>query len=396
MANEFSIAQDIKIEFNLPFGGRGIWNSSTWGGADNWQANPGDSFTWTDIVATVTRAEINLGATVQDGFYAPVTPNTFNVTLQSPLYDPFNNTYLKPGLGVRFSYRPNPDTAPSTYTTLFQGFVDTFDVSYDADGNVLLNLACSSSLKRFLGVNVSTWNTTGANDLFTMFNNWITATGATVGSTWNAQGGDYLYLSETLTDEAAADILDYMNQVENGLIWQDPTNNYVMGYSSRYFQTLLNTTPTNSFSNTHSTASTHFCITDIGFTFDQEAVYNSYVISSAATPTTFITKKNQDLIDLYGEMRLEKTLRLTSGGLQSWLDNQATKNPARRVSMVQTSAIEREGQLANLDALLPAKAVNVNVNRSTYTVNEDAFITRATHQIDPDNWYVTLELWKGL
>ena len=79
-----------------------------------------------------------------------------------------------------------------------------------------------------------------------------------------------------------------------------------------------------------------------------------------------------------------------------WLDFMAARNPGRRVNSVQTPAIRRDGTLANISVLQPALAVRTIASRGTYTVDENSIITRATHQIDPNNWFVTLDLWKGL
>jgi hypothetical protein len=399
MANEFYIATDIKVEAYLPFGGtfgyRGIWNLTQWDNA-SWASNSTDGMEWKDLVATVASATITHGGPVESGYYAPAAPNTLSVTMQSAIYDPFSpSSGLRAGTAIRFSYRPNPDTAPSTWVILFQGYVDSFDVSYEPNGLNSIQVEASSSLKRYLNKNLSVFNNSSKN-LYDIYAQWATATGANIGSGWSIRDM-YDYAIQYQVDVSAGDVLDQLNQVENGIIWQVPETDVVAAYSATYFRNLLLTTPFNVFDNVHTTAANHYCITEIGFTYDSDAVYNKFVITSINAPTTNVTKTDQDLVDLYGEMRLEKELVLdTTTEVTAWLAKISAKNPSRRVKMVTTSAIRPDRKLAELGNLQPADVVAVQVNQPTYTVNEKAIITSATHEITPEGWLVTLELWKGL
>jgi hypothetical protein len=393
MADEFTIATDLKVEINLPTASSGVWNSSKWDDGSDWMTTAGSAFAWTDVVATVSQAHVETGGSVSNGYYVPATPNILTLQLQSTTYDPNNNKYMRPNLGIRMSYRPNPTTAPSTWKTLFTGFIDTLNVSYDTFGNNLIDITASSSLKRYLAKNLTSFVVTGSPNEGTLFAQWVSAVGADASSTLNGIG--CTFLTETFTQTAAGEILDNILQVENGVIWQDLETDLIKVQASAYLRNLFLTPATNSLSNTHTTAATHFCISDIVLDYDLDTVSNSYFVSTTAAPSTILTKKNQDLIDLYGEIRLEQQFHIDSASLQYWLDNVTIKNPGRKVSQVSTPAIRRDGVLANITALMPNRTINVNVVKSGYTVNEDTFITKATHDIDPYNWFVTLEVWKG-
>lgn len=406
MANEFSIAEDIKVEMLLPVAGKGIWNFSKWGGTgvDDWVSTAGSGFAWTDVVATISQATITQGSTIDQGYYAPATPNELQLTMQSATYDPSNNNYIRPGLQIKVSYRRNPDTAPSTYTTLFQGYVETFGISYDTFGNNLIDIVATSSLKRMLNKNITSW-TSPASPLNTpndFFNQWVTTVGANPASEWT---NSYQVVGsmepETVTNVTGGEILDWLMQAEAAIVYQQPSNDYVKGYSAKYFRNLLLTTPTNQLGGTHAISETHFCIADIDLAYNTEEAFNTFICTCDSNPSRTGSKKNQDLVDLYGELRLDKTLHIAQStavvdNVQMWLDFMAARNPGRRVNSVQTPAIRRDGTLANIGVLQPALAVRTIAARGTYTVDENSIITRATHQIDPDNWFVTLDLWKGL
>jgi hypothetical protein len=406
VANEFSIATDIKVEMLLPVAGKGIWNFSKWGGSgvDDWVSSAGSGFAWTDVVATISQATITQGSTIDQGYYAPAQPNTLELQMQSATYDPSNNNYIRPGLQIKVSYRPNPDTAPSTYVVLFQGYVDDFGITYDALGNNIIDITASSSLKRMLNKNLTSWvspasPTNSPNDFF---NEWVLDVGADPASAWSSS---YQVVGsmepETIPNVTGGEVLDWLMQAEAAIVWQVPSNDRIMGYSAKYFRNLLLTTPTNQLGGTHAISSTHFCIADLELAYNTDEAFNTFICTCDSNAARTGSKKNQDLVDLYGELRLDKTLKIaqstaTVDNVQMWLDFMAARNPGRRVNSVQTPAIRRDGTLANLPALQPALAVRTIAARGAYTVDENSIITKATHTIDPDNWFVTLDLWKGL
>ncbi|MFB4414308.1 hypothetical protein, partial [Pantoea sp. ANP04] len=175
--------------------------------------------------------------------------------------------------------------------------------------------------------------------------------------------GYYLSMpSETQTNISAADLLDELNQVAMGFVWQNPTTDDVVGISRWTIANTLLTTPTNSFSASHSTAVTHFCISDIQFTNNLDDGFNSYVVSSTIAPNTVLASLNQDSVDQYGELRFKQQVHLDSASLSTWASMLPLKDPTRRVKSVSTRAIRAEGQMVNMNALLPGNAVNVTLS----------------------------------
>lgn len=388
MADEFYIKEDIKVELNLPNGTNAIWGLSKWNNGEKWGSS--SSFAWVDIVAVVSRAEVTLGGPVLDGFYVPATPNTLNLQFQSEVFDPADNKFIRPNVPIRISYRAKPDTAPSTYTILFDGFIDTFNTSYDQDGNNFINLSASSSLKRYLQKNIASFTPTGINDS-SYYNNWTAAVGIPGGLVFEFANGSIM-ATETFTDTIAGELLDNLLQIDNGLFYQAPDTGLFVLYGSFFMRNNV-AVPDYTFSNTHSASAFHICISNIDVTYDLDQSFNSYYVDSV-TDSIVRKSSNQDLVDLYGEIRFERSLHIQPADLvANWLPGVIKKNPGLKVNTIETKAIRRDGKLAQI--FNPGRKIRVQLTQDLFTINQDNFVTKATHIIDPDNWFTTLEVWKG-
>ena len=397
MANEFYIKEDIKVEMYLPVANTGVWNFSKWNSGDDWMATTG--FAWTDVVADVVSASIELGGTVEQGYAAPATPNVMNLVMQSTTYDPYNNPKIHPGTPIRFSYRQNPDTAPSTYTVLFNGFIDNFDVSYEYHGLNTINIAATSSLKRALNKVLSVWNPesySSPSSGYWAFFYWCNLVGLTGGTVTSYNGARYAL--DYYNDYDAGQALEDVNQLEAGFFYQAADNTLLWRTSTEIHDRLVSDTVTNTFSNTHSTAATHFCISDIAFSYAADNYWNQFKAICESSTSITKTQVNQDSIDIMGLMALEKTLHIypDANQLTYWSDMVKVSYPTRQVSSITTPIIRQDATLANVSALMPTSLVNIAVTTPGYTINDKSMITRAVHEITPENWIATIELWKGI
>jgi len=396
VADEFYIKEDIKVEMYLPVANTGVWNFSKWDSGDDWMASTG--FAWTDVVADVVSATIELGGTVEQGYSAPATPNMMSLTMQSKTYDPFNNVKVHVGTPIRFSYRQNPDTASTTWTVLFNGLIDNFDVSYEYHGLNTINIQATSSLKRALNKVFPVWNPNGyvpGGYVEDAFNYWCSLTGITRSGVVSSVGARYAL--DYYNDYDSGQALDDLNQFEAGFFYQKADDTLTWTTSS-YIRYLLTLSATNSFSNTHSSAATHFCISDIAFTYAADNYWNQFKAICESSTSINKTVTNQDSIDLIGVMAIEKSLHIypALSELDFWLNNVKVSIPTRQVSSITTPIIRQNATLANVAALLPTSTVGIQVTTSGYTVNDKSIITKATHEITPENWIATVELWKGI
>jgi hypothetical protein len=128
---------------------------------------------------------------------------------------------------------------------------------------------------------------------------------------------------------------------------------------------------------------------------DADAVYNSLNVELSSDDTIFVTRKDQDSIDLYGESAIDISINTTDATeLSNWADRVFTQNPANLVKNVVTPAKDRLGSLTQAAVFTPGMTVGVSYTNSQLDIVGFYTIIKVSHRIDVDNWFTTLELWK--
>jgi hypothetical protein len=246
-------------------------------------------------------------------------------------------------------------------------------------------VSATSNLKRALAKNLSTFTASGISDVI-FFSNWCSA----VGITGNGQFLTVNMATETFTNMSAGEVLDALLQVQMGIVYQDNTDTLRTTSAGTL---RFGGSKTYTFSNTHSTAATHICISNIDVSYNLDESFNAFYINSVNDPSMKIVL-NQDYIDFYGEIRCERTLHIDPVSISPmWLQFAVAKQPGLKVNSIETRTIRSDGKLAHV--FYPGEYVGVSVNQTSYTISQDLWATRTTHRIDPDNWFTTLEVWKG-
>jgi hypothetical protein len=139
----------------------------------------------------------------------------------------------------------------------------------------------------------------------------------------------------------------------------------------------------------------HLCMSEINVFSDADAVYNSLTVSLTSDPLTFVVRKDQDSIDLYGESAIDTEINTTSlVQLNNWADRVFNHKSANEVDMVQTPTIDRVGTLTQAAVFTPGMTVGVSYTNSQLDIVGYYTIIKVSHRIDVDNWFTTLELWK--
>jgi hypothetical protein len=139
----------------------------------------------------------------------------------------------------------------------------------------------------------------------------------------------------------------------------------------------------------------HLCMSEINVFSDADAVYNSLTVSLTSDPATFVTRQDQDSIDLYGESAIDIAINTTSlAELDNWADRVFNHKSANQVNMVQTPAIDRLGTLTEAAVFTPGMTVGVSYTKDQLNIVGFYTIIKVSHRIDVDNWFTTLELWK--
>ena len=98
----------------------------------------GSPATWYAIQADVFQLDIDRGITVEQGVLA--RPDVGQMTVQlvkKDLTDLVTGPAYKANMPIRVKYRPSPDTAPTTYFTIFYGFISTVSMQFNVESQKL-------------------------------------------------------------------------------------------------------------------------------------------------------------------------------------------------------------------------------------------------------------------
>jgi hypothetical protein len=147
--------------------------------------------------------------------------------------------------------------------------------------------------------------------------------------------------------------------------------------------------------NNHSSDPYHLCLAEINVASDADAVYNSLKVALTSDDTTFVFRKDQDSIDLYGESAIDVSINTTDATeLARWASAVYIQAPTKLVSQVVTPAKDRLGDLTAAAVFTPGTLVGVSYTTNQLDIVGYYTIIRVSHEIDVNNWFTTLELWK--
>jgi hypothetical protein len=136
-------------------------------------------------------------------------------------------------------------------------------------------------------------------------------------------------------------------------------------------------------------------MSEINVNSDADAVYNSLKVSLASDDTTFVFLRDQDSIDLYGESAIDVSINTTDADeLARWAAAVYRQAPTKLVSQIVTPAKDRLGNLTAASVFTPGSLVGVSYTTNQLNIVGYYTIIRVSHEIDVDNWFTTLELWK--
>jgi hypothetical protein len=194
------------------------------------------------------------------------------------------------------------------------------------------------------------------------------------------------------TNVLVSSIVNDALTVGNGLVWLDQDTEELVAIHRTGVQTPTPTTYT--IGNNHED-DYHLCMSEINVFSDADAVYNSLTVSLTSDPLTFVVRKDQDSIDLYGEAAIDLAINTTTEAqLNNWADRVFNHRSANQVNQVVTPAKDRLGNLTQAAVFTPGMTVGVSYTNSQLDIVGYYTIIKVSHRIDVDNWFTTLELWK--
>jgi hypothetical protein len=408
----FNIANDIKVEFFLPdaegnlfilgislLGGddvlaganQFIIGQSLLGGTDVLAGDSPIAFTWQSYECSTSEVKTSVGGQVQDALYFQPQSGQAEITLQNLLLDPTQNPAFRPGVPVRVRLERD-----ELDITLFNGFIDTINVTYDVNENHVMKLTAFDTFKKFINSRLPILDTAdeiefpdGFATPYEVIELLAEQYGTSMHSTSAATRGKIP--GELLTDFIPNTPLYEAIQVGLGLFWVDPaTQEFVL--IPRIAPDV--TESTYSIGNNHGEP-LHLCMSDLEVASDIDAVFNSLKVSLKSDDATSVIVRNTDSIELYGEFALDTQINTTDETeLESWALAVFNATQKQLVKRVETPAINRLGNLTHAAVFLPGETVAINYQTPELNINQGYTITKVSHNINVNQWFTTLELWK--
>jgi len=407
MIPNFAIDQNLKVEFLVPdeegnsfilgisllggtdvLGGFGefVIGVSLLGGED--VLAPSSGLKWQEVSCTVSSANISVGGELQDSINFQPQPASAALTLQSYDLDPMVNKNIR--ASTKFRVRLEDEELDRI---LFQGFIDTIDVTYYPQGPNLIRVTGFDAYKSLVNSRFAVWDTTSFGSHIKVDEVWELVglySGLGLSEDSKHVAGHIPVVNQT--NVLVSSVVNEALLVGNGLVWLDQDTEELVVIHRTGVQT---GTPTTYVIGNNHGDDYHLCMSEINVFSDADAVYNSLTVTLASDPSIFVVRKDQDSIDLYGEAAIDVTLNTTNlNQLNSWADRVFNHKTANQVDRVQTPTIDRLGNLTDAAVFTPGMTVGVSYTKDTLNIVGFYTIIKVSHRIDVDNWFTTLELWK--
>jgi len=407
--SDFDIATDLKVEFFLAGGGNEnfiigvslIGGENTLAGAgvftigfsllDGADVLGGEDygFVWTDLTCTTSRASIQIGGSVRDQLYFQPESAKANVTLQTWDYDPSQAPAFRPGVKMRIRLLKD-----SINQILYQGIVESISGTYDVDGNNLLQVSALDSFNNLMNTRLVEFDSTTdypAGYVTPYEQLAIVAQGFGTAMHPDSSDPNGEIPSTILTNVIPSTLVYDAIQIGVGLFWIDPATEKFVFVERRQGAVPADTPIIGN----HHDDPNHLCMTDITTSLSANQVYNSLKIALRSDSETSVLRENQDSIDLYGYYAQDVTLNVTGEDeLNRWADEVFVATPTSVVDSVDTKTINRLGELTEAAFMSPGQTVGIHYSHENYEINDYYTITRVSHDIDPNNWFTTLNLWR--
>lgn len=409
MIADFDIATDLKVEMYVPdeignifiigvstIGGRdvlagaGIFmvGSSLLGGTD--VLGGASSFDWQQIECTVSQANLSIGGSIQSSLFFQPEAGSANLTLQSWTWDPNNSSAVRPNTPVRVRL---DDGVVSQ--VLFNGFIDTLQVSYAPDQPNLIQLNAVDSYKRFVNTPIADFDTTGLPAGYATPNEVIEIAAANAGLTVSASSdileGKIPAVHEF--DVATSQVINDAIQVGLGVLWIDPETGELV-VKKRPSASITPPEGTYTIGNNHGD-DYHLCMSSISSSADGDNIFNSLKATLSSDELISVSLTDADSVELYGYSYQSAMVNTTDETeLTRWANAVFAQKPTKLVRQIGTPAIDRTGDLTAAAGFLPGTLVGVNYDTENIIIDDYYTATKVSHSIDVNNWFTNLELWK--
>ena len=409
MIANFNLQDNLFVEFLLPdedgnsfllgiseiggtdvLGGFGefVINESLIGGQD--VLAPSSGLKWQDVGCETSNATLSIGGSINDAIYFQPEPATANLTLQSYDLDPTVNKNIRANTKIRVRL-----DSPEIDRVLFVGYIDTIDVTYYPMGPNLIRIRAFDVYKSLVNTRIDDWDTTDfpagyatTDEVFELI-----ALKSGVGLSPDSQPTVGRIPAVQVDNILVPDVINDAIDVGLAVVWIDQENESLTVIPRP--SSSEGTSTTYVVGNNHSSDPYHLCMSEINVNSDADAVYNSLKVALTSDEETFVFLRDQDSIDLYGESAIDVSINTTDATeLSRWATAVYRQAPTKLVSQVVTPAKDRLGNLTAAAVFTPGSLVGVSYTTNQLNIVGYYTVIRVSHEIDVDNWFTTLELWK--
>jgi hypothetical protein len=323
-----------------------------------------------------------------------------------------------------------PDASPSTLVfqqpTLFIGRIKTVDTIYPLEGPAQVSINATDFLEDFLAYNVTSYDLPAywaASAPFDSYQSILPAFEEYYGSALIDGSSGYQFgltssspsaVMQDLSDPvvlgsdnvSVSNIVNSALDCELGMITMDYDNDF----SGSAFYSVLAFHPRNSvygsnddlvifrrnYFSAGNTGSPDAYVNDIQLYSTTNELANKVIATLAWDDAVKVTDKNQDSIDLYGELSTERSLNLwNSYALTLWAKALNEYSPVKYVRSVAGVAATPNTPIGAFAYMKPSDLLNVKFTRTGLSIDESYRIVNVNHSISVDEWNTTVELWKG-
>lgn len=380
---------------------------------------PGGS--WTAIQADTYDVIIDRGIQIEQQVFARPSIGTATVKVnKKSLSDMLNGSPYKSNQPFRIRYKPLPDSAPTTWETIFYGLIQNVKMQYNQDSKTLdIEILANDFMKIFTGTQVTSFIISGTvanrsfrnvmGDLATA----VTAVDSRIALVQNGSGASGTTqwantLPPSVDGIATGEILDLLLDAELGWCWASKNIDDIY-YMTRTdidikqatYGTWSSSAPT--ISNVHSTSLNHYCMDSFILAYDSDELVNKVkanLLDIFGSLVSSVTVNNSTSITNNGEQRAEYSITFDNTGastLSQWatqVSNAATLEAVRSVSV---PAIRNDGLVSNLAKVEIGDVQQIEFASTGLTTLQQKYMTsRIRHLITPEHWEIELDLWRGI
>lgn len=395
MANDvFNVSEDVAVQIYTYPSDTMIWSVSRWD-EDNWSSGS-ETEDWQDVTCEVVSVATENGFDVQQGYSRPASPSA-SIVMQSTEYDPAMNSLIRPGTPIRIRVRPNPDTAPTTWVTLWQGRVANCSVSYSTTWLNTITFECDHGLRDVVNY-TSVTGITVPNPCYA--ENFWSVISADTGVSILQSGAPPLkgYELEGLTTSSPVEYGTLINSISDSnlgaLVYQPLINDTDLYYYTWYELQNKDLSPNVVFEAAASATANRAEFSDIVMGFDDQQFVNTLNYTTAGGINDWA--QNDDAIAIVGLLwGSVNTRHYYATDADAAAEIVTATIPTQLVRQVTAPVVLRSGQVNEYLLRDPLDTASVVVSNSKMEINDVFYIRNVMHQITRDGWEVTFDLWKG-